>query len=100
MIHQLRDCLSGGWEARLNGGGGEPLRPRPRRVPLLFAVLILTQLSFPSEPIVRIGIERNVTGFTLSSPDPFTVDGVEAREAAFSTFVGVIACAFPPSFGR
>lgn len=67
----------------------ERLMDRWGQLRLLLGFVLLSQLSFPSEPTVRIGIERNVEGFTLHSTTPFTVEGMRVRAAEFSTVIVV-----------
>jgi peptidoglycan hydrolase-like amidase len=59
------------------------------RFRLFLAFVLLSQVSFPGEPTVRIGIERNVSGFTVSSETPFEVEGASTRRAEFSTVVAL-----------
>ena len=56
---------------------------------LLMGFLLLAQVSFPGEPGVRIGIERNVEGFTLSSSAPFLVEGISTRRAEVSIVIAL-----------
>jgi stage II sporulation protein D len=51
--------------------------------------VLLSQVSLPGEPTVRIGIERNVEGFMLSSTAPFVVEGISTRRAEFSIVIAL-----------
>ena len=53
------------------------------RLRVLLGFVLLSQVSLPAEPTVRIGIERNVEGFTLSSSAPFVIEGISTRRAEF-----------------
>ena len=53
----------------------------------LFGFLLLSQVSFQQEPIVRIGIQQNVSDFTLRSAEPFMLEGVRTRRAKFSIVI-------------
>ena len=59
------------------------------RLRVLFGFVLLSQVSLPAEPTVRIGIERNVEGFTLSSSAPFVVEGTSTRRAEFSVVIAL-----------
>jgi stage II sporulation protein D len=52
---------------------------------LLFGFVLLAQVSLSDEPTVRIGIHRNVEGFTLDSAEPFQIEGRTVRSARFTT---------------
>lgn len=54
-----------------------------RRFRLVVGFLLISQISFPSEPIVRIGIGRNLSSLTVSSAEPFAVEGNLVRSARF-----------------
>lgn len=54
-----------------------------------FALLLAAQVSPREEPVVRIGIERSVAGFTLSSDAPYLLDGRPVRSARFTTIVAL-----------
>jgi peptidoglycan hydrolase-like amidase len=54
-----------------------------RRFRLVVGFLLVSQVSFPSEPVVRIGIGRNLSSLTVSSAEPFAVDGNLVRSARF-----------------
>jgi peptidoglycan hydrolase-like amidase len=57
------------------------------RLRVLMGFVLLSQVSLPAEPTVRIGIERNVEGFTLNSTAPFVVEGISTRRAEFSIVI-------------
>ena len=59
------------------------------RLRVLMGFVLLSQVSLPAEPTVRIGIERNVEGFTLSSTAPFVVEGISTRQAEFSIVIAL-----------
>ena len=53
------------------------------------ALFVVSQVSFPSEPTVRIGLDRNVTSISITSSTPFRVEGVITRRAEFSLIVTI-----------
>ncbi len=53
----------------------------------LFGFLLLSQVSFQDEPVVRIGIQQNISDFTLRSAEPFVLEGVRTRSARFSIVI-------------
>lgn len=57
------------------------------RLRFLFGFVLLAQVSLVDEPAVRIGIERNVQSWTLSSEEPFTLEGRPVRSARFTTVI-------------
>ena len=59
------------------------------RFRLMVGFVLLSQVSLPGEPTVRIGIERNVEGFTLSSIAPFVVEGISTERAEFSIVIAI-----------
>ncbi len=59
------------------------------RFRLVLGLLLLSQVTVPGEPTVRIGIERNVEGFELSSAAPFVVEGITTRTAEFSIVIAL-----------
>jgi peptidoglycan hydrolase-like amidase len=59
------------------------------RLRVLMGFVLLSQVSLPGEPTVRIGIERNVEGFMLSSTAPFVVEGISTRRAEFSIVIAL-----------
>ena len=64
--------------------------PRTRsRLGLVLGFLLVSQVSFDSEPVVRIGIGRNLETVTISSAAPFEVEGAEVRSARFSAVLSV-----------
>jgi peptidoglycan hydrolase-like amidase len=64
---------------------------RLSRLRLLVGFLLLVQASPRDEPVVRIGIERNSEGFTLSSEEPFVLEGRAVRNARFTTVITLAA---------
>ena len=74
-------------EARRRGVGCWRARFAPAR--FLFGFLLLSQVSFQQEPTVRIGIQQNISGFTLRSAEPFMLEGVRTRSAKFSIVITV-----------
>lgn len=50
---------------------------------LVVGFLLISQVSFPSEPVVRIGIGRNLSSLTVSSAEPFALEGNLVRSARF-----------------
>ena len=61
------------------------------RLRVLFGFILLAQVSFGDEPTVRIGIELNAARFTLSSDEPFTLEGRQVRSAQFTTAIALTA---------
>ena len=61
------------------------------RLRVLFGFILLAQVSFGGEPTVRIGIELNAASFTLSSDEPFTLEGRQVRSARFTTAITLAA---------
>ncbi len=57
------------------------------RLRVLLGFVLLSQVSLPAEPTVRIGIERNVEELTLTSNAPFVVEGISTRRAEFSVVI-------------
>lgn len=51
--------------------------------------LLLSQLSLPAEPTVRIGIHRNISSFSLRSSEPFMLEGARTRSAEFSIVIAI-----------
>ena len=72
-------------EARRRGGRSSVRK----RLQMLAGLVLVAQVSIPSEPTVRIGIERNVGEITLRSSEPFMLDGRAVRSAAFSTVIAI-----------
>ena len=56
---------------------------------MVLGFVLLSQVSVPAEPTVRIGLERNIEGFTLSSAAPFVIEGISTRRADFSVVIAV-----------
>ena len=54
---------------------------------LVVGLMLLAQSAFDSEPVVRIGIERDVASVTLESAALFTIEGRRVRSASFSAVV-------------
>jgi hypothetical protein len=48
---------------------------------------LLSQVSFQQEPVVRIGIGRNISDLTLRSAEPFMLEGIRTRSAMFSIVI-------------
>ena len=61
------------------------------RLRVLFGFVLLAQVSFGGEPTVRIGIQLNTASFTLSSDEPFTLEGRPVRSARFTTAITLAA---------
>ena len=61
------------------------------RLRVLFGFILLAQVSFGGEPTVRIGIQLNAASFTLSSDEPFTLEGRPVRSARFTTAITLAA---------
>ena len=74
-------------EARRRGVIVACLRARFAPAGFLFGFLLLSQVSFQQEPIVRIGIQQNISDFTLRSAEPFMLEGVRTRSAKFSIVI-------------
>ncbi len=51
--------------------------------------LLLSQLSLPAEPTVRIGIHQNISSFSLRSSEPFMLQGARTRSAEFSIVIAI-----------
>ena len=51
--------------------------------------LLLSQLSLPAEPTVRIGIHQNISSFSLRSSEPFMLEGARTRSAEFSIVIAI-----------
>ncbi len=58
-------------------------------VRLFAGFVLLSQLSFPAEPTVRIGIQQNISSFRLRSSEPFTLEGTRTRSAEFSIVIAI-----------
>ncbi len=56
---------------------------------LAFALLLAVQVSPSEEPLVRIGVERDVAGFRLSSDASYVLEGRTVRSARFTTIVAL-----------
>lgn len=74
-------------EARRHGGIVGRLWPQFARARFLFGFLLLSQVSLPDEPVVRIGIQQNISDFMLGSAEPFELEGVRTRSAKFSIVI-------------
>ena len=57
----------------------------------LVAFVLVAQLGPAEDPIVRIGIQRNVATFTIESDSPFIIEGRSVRSAGFSTVITLAA---------
>jgi stage II sporulation protein D len=64
-------------------------RFRLSRLRLALGFFLLSQVSLSSEPVVRIGIGRDLQTLTVTSSAPFLIEGVEARTAHFTTVISI-----------
>ena len=51
--------------------------------------LLLSQISLPAEPTVRIGIHQNISSFSVRSSEPFMLEGARTRSAEFSIVIAI-----------
>lgn len=70
-------------------GRRKGIRSGVRRLQLLLGLAVVYQFAQPVEPIVRIGIGRGLETLTITSAEPFDVEGVKVRSVTFRAVITV-----------